>query len=32
MERAVRAELAEDMSGVVPIELKLLLDPDTDFT
>lgn len=31
MERAVRAELAEDMTSVVPIELKLLLDPDTDF-
>lgn len=30
-ERAVRAELAEELNGQPPIELKLLLDPDVDF-
>lgn len=30
-ERAVRAELAEELNGQPPIELKLLLDPDIDF-
>jgi hypothetical protein len=31
MERAVRAELAEELSPGGPIELRLLLDPGTDF-
>lgn len=30
-ERAVRAELAEELSGQPPVELKLLLDPGVDF-
>lgn len=31
LERAVRAELAEELDGQPPVELKLLLDPGVDF-